>query len=244
MAQDGEWDIRETPASAGDEAGEPGKPEETGSRPVEETVAEPVTEAPQESSPQPSGGEEHPEQEPKRAKKAGRKGLLDLIQKKNTMLQELVKELKSTKESLAIKEDRILRLTAEFENYRKRTRREWELLQKKANADLIGEILGAVDNFDRAFANLGGSDERMQEGLRLIHSGLMDVLGKAGLREIESMKQKFDPLYHEAVGELESEDVEEGFVARVIQRGYLLNDTVIRPARVIVAKRKGPPAAT
>jgi molecular chaperone GrpE len=66
----------------------------------------------------------------------------------------------------------------------------------------------------------------------------MDVLKKAGLIEIEALSQKFDPQYHEAVGEVESE-IEEGHVAQVIQRGYILNDQVIRPARVLVSRKKG-----
>lgn len=174
----------------------------------------------------------------KRTKKARRKELLDLIQRKNAMLMELKTELGKTKQDLAIKDDRLLRMAAEFENYKKRTRREWELLQKNANADLIREIIWGIDNFDRAFANLGGAEDHIQEGIRLIHSGLMDVLRKAGLVEIEAQNQKFDAQFHEAVGEIES-DIEEGHVAQVIQRGYMLHDQVLRPARVLVSKKKG-----
>ena len=174
----------------------------------------------------------------KRIKRASRRELLDLIHKKNMMLHELDKEAKKAKQDLAAKEDRLLRLAAEFENYRKRTRREWELLQKTANADLIREIVEGIDNFDRAFANLGETDSKIEEGIRLIHVGLMDVLRRAGLGEIEALNQKFDPAVHEAVGEIESE-IEAGHVAQVVRRGYTLNGVVIRPARVIVSKTKG-----
>jgi molecular chaperone GrpE len=187
---------------------------------------------------QPAGDEEIIEPVQKRIGRSSRKKLLDLINRKNAMLQELDKEVKKTRQDLREKEDRLLRLAAEFENYKKRTRREWELLQKQANADLIIEILGGIDNFDRAFENLGGADERLQEGIRLIHAGLMDILKKAGLVEVEALNQKFDPLYHEAVGEIEGE-IEEGHVAQVIQKGYLLHGQVIRPARVLVSRQKG-----
>lgn len=174
----------------------------------------------------------------KRLKRAHRKELLDLIQRKNDMLMALNKELVKTKQELVKSEDRLLRTAAEFENYRKRTRREWDLLQKNANADLIREIIWGIDNFDRAFANLGGADGQIQDGIRLIHAGLMDILKRAGMTEIEAQNQKFDARYHEAIGEIES-DIEEGHVAQVIQKGYLLRDQVLRPARVLVSKAKG-----
>lgn len=173
----------------------------------------------------------------KRTKRQSRKELLEHLQKKNAQLMALDKEAKDATQQLKNKEDRLLRLAAEFENYRKRTQREWELHQKRANADLIREILGGIDNFDRAFAALGATEEALQEGLKLIHAGLLDILKKAGVREMEAMGAKFDPQYHEAVGEMESADVEEGRVAEVVQKGYLLHDEVLRPARVMIAKK-------
>ncbi|MDD4858074.1 MAG: nucleotide exchange factor GrpE [Candidatus Krumholzibacteria bacterium] len=226
------------PASPGAPAS-PAGPAESASEP-EIIAPEPKT-AEEETGPQTTAGEEDEEdiaRVQKRMKRSGRKELLDLLHRKNTMLHELDKEVKKTKQELGAKEDRLLRLAAEFENYKKRTRREWELLQKQANADLIKEILGGIDNFDRAFANLGDADKQLQEGIRLIHAGLMDILKKAGVTEIETMNQKFDPIYHEAVGDVESE-IEEGRVAQVIQRGYMLHGQIIRPARVLVSRKKG-----
>lgn len=173
----------------------------------------------------------------KRFKRSKRKELLDLIERKNGMLMELDRQLKNAKQDIAKKEDRLLRLAAEFENYKKRTRGEQELLKKTASADLIKEIIWGIDNFDRAFANLGGAEDHIQEGIRLIHAGLMDILTKAGLKEIEAQGRDFDARYHEAVGEIES-DVEEGRVAQVMQRGYTLHDQVLRPARVLVSRKK------
>jgi molecular chaperone GrpE len=255
LAPDKDWEItengeeRESSSESQERGAEPVEEEQAGRTAVEGTVegTAGAGEAPETSAsgpevqtaPGPSAeGREDPELVQKRIKRARRKELLDLIQRKNAMLMELDRELKKTKQDLVNKEDRLLRLAAEFENYKKRTRREWELLQKNANADLIKEIIWGIDNFDRAFANLGGAEDHIQEGIRLIHAGLMDILKKAGLEEIDAQNQKFDAQFHEAVGEIES-DIEEGHVAQVMQRGYMLNNQVLRPARVLVSKAKG-----
>lgn len=214
-------------ASSGSAPAEPEPAPESGAGPDSGSET-PVT---------PGAAVEH-EDVQKRFKRSKRKELLDLIQRKNAMLMELDKQLKEAKQAIAAKDDRFIRLAAEFENYRKRTRREQELLQKSANADLIKEIIWGIDNFDRAFASSGGAEDRIQDGIRLIHAGLMDILAKAGLKEIEAQGRSFDPRCHEAVGEIES-DIEEGHVAQVMQRGYLLNDQVLRPARVLMSKKKG-----
>ncbi len=222
----------------GDGARGPSKgsaPDSEGAAPEAEPVIEIIKEPEECPSEEPAAEPAHVQ---KRTKRTSRRELFDLIQRKNTTLAAMDKELKKTQQDLKAKEDRLLRLAAEFENYKKRTRREWDLLQKRANADLIGEIIGGIDNFDRAFEHYGEENAQLREGLRLIHNGLMDILRKAGLSEIEALNQKFDPSVHEAVGEVESADVEEGHVARVVQRGYRLHDAVLRPARVLVSRKK------
>jgi molecular chaperone GrpE len=174
----------------------------------------------------------------KAARKISRKELLKLISKKNDMLQQMEDEITAQEEELKIKEDRLLRIAAEFENYKKRTRREWELLEQRAKAELITDILGALDDFDRALEALGERDDHVADGVVLIVTGLKDILMRSGLREIEVLGKKFDPQYHEAVGGMESEDVEEGLVVHVVQKGYELNDQLLRPAKVIVSKKK------
>jgi len=173
----------------------------------------------------------------KGAKKTSRKELLELISRKNEMLQRMEGEIGKQKEELKIKEDKLLRIAAEFENYKKRMRREWELLEQRAKAELITDILGALDDFDRALEALGERDDHVVDGVILIVTGLKDILKRAGLREIEALGQRFDPQFHEAVGGVESEDVEEGFIAHVVQKGYELNDQLLRPAKVIVSKK-------
>jgi molecular chaperone GrpE len=173
----------------------------------------------------------------KAAKKISRKELLKLISKKNDILLGMEKEIKKQKEELKIKEDRLLRIAAEFENYKKRTRREWELLEQKAKAELITDILGVLDDFDRALEALGERDDHVADGVILIVTGLKDILMRTGLREIDALGQRFDPQFHEAVGGVESEEVEEGFIAHVVQKGYELNEQLLRPAKVIVSKK-------
>jgi molecular chaperone GrpE len=250
LASEREWDVSDggnerepvsgSPESAGVDplAGESDAPSSESARPEPAAAAEgDVGGVPEDKGSETPDQSPEPENVQKRFKRSKRKELLDLIERKNAMLMELDRQLKNAKQDIAKKEDRLLRLAAEFENYKKRTRGEQELLRKTASADLIREIIWGIDNFDRAFANLGGAEDHIQEGIRLIHAGLMDILTKAGLKEIEAQGQNFDARYHEAVGEIES-DVEEGRVAQVMQRGYMLHDQVLRPARVLVSKKR------
>ena len=129
-------------------------------------------------------------------------------------------------------------MAAEFENYKKRTRREWELLQQRANAGLIEDILTVLDDFDRALEAAEDEEGHIYSGIRLIYSGFLEVLRRNGLKEIEAFNHPFDPQYHEAISEVESEEIEEGHVAHVVRKGYLLNGHLLRPSRVVVAKKK------
>ncbi|MCK4237013.1 MAG: nucleotide exchange factor GrpE [Candidatus Krumholzibacteria bacterium] len=173
----------------------------------------------------------------KRITRANRKELLELIRRKNEMLQKMENVIKEAAQDLKNKDDKIVRMAAEFENYKKRTRREWELHQKKAGAELITNILGILDDFDRAMETVREKEDHFHSGIRMIFTGLIDVLKRAGLKEIEAQSRLFDPNFHEAVGEIESDEVESGHVANVVQKGYMLYDQLLRPARVIVAKK-------
>lgn len=175
----------------------------------------------------------------KRPKKTTKADMLELLARKNEMLQKLRERLVETEKVVEIKEDRLMRLAAEFENYKKRTSREWDLLKNQANAGLLEEVLGVLDDLDRAFEHSGDSIEHFRDGVVLIHSSLLDLLKSNGLREMESAGKPFDPQFHEAVAEMNSENIESGFVAEVIQKGYLLKDQVIRPAKVVVSKGSG-----
>lgn len=173
----------------------------------------------------------------KRSKKHRDKDLAELLSRKNEMLQDLENRLAESEQLVKKYEDRLLRLAAEFENYKKRTRREWELHEKQANAGLVKGLLHVLDDFNRALEASGDAGENFKAGVRLISASLTGILGSNGLSEIDAAGKPFDPQVHEAVGEVETGDIEPGHVAEVLQRGYMFNDQVLRPARVLVAKR-------
>ncbi len=136
--------------------------------------------------------------------------------------------------------DRYLRLAAEFDNYRKRTARQFEDIIKNSNEKLILQILELADNFERALEAVSNSDdyEALKSGTELIYQHLSDILKKERVEPIESIGQKFDPNLHEALMQIDSDEYDEGIVAREIIRGYKLNGKVIRFARVAVSKGK------
>jgi molecular chaperone GrpE len=164
------------------------------------------------------------------------KEVLNRLLEKNEIILKLNKDNAEKDKQLKDLNEKWLRSVAEFENYRKRSRKEWELLKQQSKTEVILEILSVVDDFERAFSVAEDLDDEFIQGIRLIYNNLVGILGKFGIQEIESLSTSFDPNFHMAVGQLETEDVESGYVAEVIQKGYQLDDTVIRPARVIVAK--------
>jgi molecular chaperone GrpE len=133
--------------------------------------------------------------------------------------------------------DRLQRLKAEFDNYRKRAARDQEALVARAHERLVKELLPVVDDLERALVAAEEHEEaKLEDGVRLVHRALRDTLAKEGLVEIET-DGTFDPHVHEALLSQPSE-ADEGSVIEVVQKGYLLGDRVLRPARVVVAGPK------
>jgi molecular chaperone GrpE len=134
--------------------------------------------------------------------------------------------------------DRLQRLAAEFDNYRKRSAREQAEQATRANERLVKELLPILDDLGRALEAAADHEEaKLEEGVRLVHRSLESVLERQGLAEIAT-DGKFDPHVHEALLTQPSE-LPEGDVLQVIQKGYSLGDRVLRPARVVVSS--GPP---
>ena len=134
-------------------------------------------------------------------------------------------------------QDRWLRKSAEFDNYRKRVERERREQSEQAVTDLLEEVLLVVDDFDRALTVDAGEDSAAyQKGVELIHVKLNDILRKRGVRAIESLGADFDPNLHQAVIHESSPDHREGEVIGELRRGYLIGDRLLRPAMVKVAK--------
>lgn len=133
--------------------------------------------------------------------------------------------------------DRLLRKTAEFDNYRKRIERERREQADQAVVDFLLELLPVVDDFDRALTiEGGGSVAAYRKGVELIHAKLHDFLKKQGVKPIEAIGADFDPRLHQAVLHEESPGHREGEVIGELQRGYLMGDRLLRPAMVKVAK--------
>jgi molecular chaperone GrpE len=136
--------------------------------------------------------------------------------------------------------DEYLRLAAEFDNYRKRTTRDYINLVKTANEGLIADLLEVLDNFERAFKSREENHdaEAYHRGISMLYDKLLDVLSREGLKRFDSVGHIFDPRLHEAVMQVEDDGAEPDTVASELQAGYLLNDKVIRHARVGVVKGK------
>jgi molecular chaperone GrpE len=130
--------------------------------------------------------------------------------------------------------DRLQRLAAEFDNFRKRSAREQAAFAGRANERIVKELIPILDDLGRALEAASKHEEvKLEEGVRLVQRALRDLLTKEGLAEIET-DGKFDPHVHEALLTQPSE-AEEGSVIEVVQKGYKLGDKVLRPARVVVA---------
>jgi molecular chaperone GrpE len=133
--------------------------------------------------------------------------------------------------------DRLLRKTAEFDNYRKRIERERREQSDQAVSDLLLELLLVVDDFDRALTmDAGEGGEAYRKGVELIHGKLNDILRKYGVRPINALGTDFDPNVHQAVLHEVSPDHREGEVIGELRKGYTINDRLLRPAMVKVAK--------
>jgi molecular chaperone GrpE len=138
-------------------------------------------------------------------------------------------------------DDAYLRLAADFDNYRKRVAREQAELTRRANERLLNELLPVLDDLERALEAAAEHDHtpegeaKLEEGVRLVHQALYGLVTRHGLKEIAT-DGAFDPHVHEAMLAQPGNGAEEGSVLQVLQKGYLLGDKVLRPARVIVAE--------
>jgi molecular chaperone GrpE len=132
---------------------------------------------------------------------------------------------------------RLLRAQADFDNFRRRTQKEKEDLAKYASAQLITERIPVIDNFERAMATKPDHPEleSFSKGVDMIFRQMSDVLKNAGLTTMETVGQPFNPEFHQAVMQVESDEYEEGTVVEELQKGYVLKDKVLRPAMVKVS---------
>lgn len=133
--------------------------------------------------------------------------------------------------------EKYVRLMAEFQNYKKRVAKEKSDIREYATEKLVMELLPVLDNFERALAASAEDDPAgYAKGMELIFTQMVTELQKSGLAEVEAEGQDFDPTKHNAVMTEENEELESGKVSKVLQKGYALNDKVIRPSMVAVTK--------
>lgn len=150
--------------------------------------------------------------------------------KSESKIEELEKNVKEW-------HDKYLRLSAEFDNYRKRTLKEKADLLRLANEDLLKDILPVVDDFERGMESMDKSEDvdALKEGVHLIHRRFMEFLKQKGIKEIEAKDQTFDIDFHEAMTKIPAPSQElKGKVVDVIEKGYTLNEKVVRYAKVVV----------
>lgn len=163
--------------------------------------------------------------------------------KKDDKLNEEIESLKEQVAAAAEKEgewhNKYLRLSAEFDNYRKRTLTEKVELTKQANADLLKDLLRVVDDFERGMDSMDKSEDvnALKEGVHLIYNKFIEFTRQNGLKEIDAKEQEFDVDFHEALTKIPAPTEElKGKVVDVIEKGYLLNDKVVRYSKVVVGE--------
>ena len=149
-------------------------------------------------------------------------------------------DLKGIKEQLEAEKDKVLRMSAEFENFRKRKQREIDDFKKFANETVFRHLLSVVDNLERAIdAAIENPDDSssLLEGVKLTHKDILKLFESFSVKLVEAENQPFDPNFHQAVTHEENNDVPENTVTNVLQKGYLLHDRLIRPSMVVVSKK-------
>ncbi len=162
-------------------------------------------------------------------------------EKKKSTVKELEVKLEAKELEAKDNYDRFLRVSAEFENYRKRSTREMSDFKKFANESLLKEILLIADNLELALSSATeneNSEGSIREGVDLTLKEVLKILDNFGVKPIEALKKPFDPNFHQAMMQEESEEHTEQVVLRELQKGYMIHDRLLRPAMVVVSKLK------
>ena len=198
--------------------------------PQEETAPEQTSEEAEETAAEAS--EEAASEEEASEEEKGGEGFKGFFKKKGD------KEKAALKEQVASLEDRVRRQMAEFDNYRKRTDKEKESMFSMGERSVIEKMLPILDNFERGLAALPEEEKgsSFADGMDKILKQFVKQLEDLGVKPIEAVGKEFDPAYHNAVMQVESEEYEEGVVVQEFQKGYMYKDTVLRHSMVTVAK--------
>lgn len=182
-------------------------------------------------------------EEPEADDAAKRKSAPSKKAEKDAPQSESLEERLEAAEQKAQKDhDRLLRVMADFENYKKRMEREMNDYRKFANESLVKEILPIIDSLEKALEVSNHQDEKsldsLKEGIEMTLKGLLTSLEKFGVVPIASLQEAFDPNLHQAVMQEESPAHSENTVVQELQKGYLIGDRLLRPAMVVVSKKR------
>lgn len=160
--------------------------------------------------------------------------------KEENIEDEEMDEVEKLKKELKEKDNKYLRLQAEFKNYKKRVKKEKQELTKYAHGEILKEILPVIDNFNRAIVSSEGDDDKesLLEGIKLIKKSLDEFLEESNVKPIKALGEKFDPNLHHAVMKEDTDEYEHNEIMEELQTGYKLEDKVIRHAMVKVASNK------
>lgn len=153
-------------------------------------------------------------------------------------IAKLEQEIADLKTQLEEQHQRMLRIQADYDNFRRRTREEKEQMRKYASLPLLENLLPFIDNFERALISSKEHPDfdALLKGLDMIYDQLKNILEQEGLKVIEAVGQPFNPEYHQAVMQVEDDEYDEGIIVEELQKGYQLIDRVIRPSMVKVNK--------
>lgn len=143
--------------------------------------------------------------------------------------------LKEAQATIDEMNNRLIRQAADLENFRKRAQREKDEARQFANQGLLEKLLPVLDNFEMALAAASDADPAIRDGVQMIYDQLLGVLKESGVEPVEAVGEPFDPNLHEAISQQHTDEAAEGTVLQQVQRGYKLNDRLVRPARVIVS---------
>ncbi len=159
-------------------------------------------------------------------------------------LRAIKEEFEARARELADEKERFVRLQAEFDNFRRRTLKEKQESLQYGQQNLVKDLLAPVDNLERALGHVEqNTDADLQsvlQGVELVRREFLAALGKHGVKSVDPAGQAFDPAYHEAMGQVPNSDLAPNSVVQVLQKGYMLQDRMLRPARVMVARTPRP----
>ena len=149
---------------------------------------------------------------------------------------EAIPEVKRLKEELRSEHDKLLRALADFDNYRRRVERERGTAAQSGKREVIVPLLEVLDGFDRALEHIDAAPPAFAQGVQALHRSFLTVLERHGVTAFDSVGEKFDPRFHEAIATVATDEVESGTIVDELRRGYGWGDEVLRPALVRVAE--------